>query len=204
MKQLFIIVILACAYGGMPALAGPGAHWEEVRDADGIKVFVVRTADDPIVIVRTEVVIDASLERLTKLLDDEAGRVRWVPYLLESSVVHTFASGEKLLYNRFAAPWPAADRDFVFRVTKVRADDNSVTYSMKSEPSPLLPERGRIVRARLMESSYALTAMSDHQTRVDLIFHADPRGWLPLWIVNIIQRVFPYKVLKNLREQVGG
>lgn len=73
---------------------------------------------------------------------------------------------------------------------------------MKSEPASSLPEQKGVVRAQLLESSYSLTALNEGQTRVELIFHADPRGWLPLWIVNIIHRTFPFRVLENLREQV--
>jgi hypothetical protein len=177
-------------------------HWEEVRDTDGIKVFIGRIADEPIAMVKTEVIIDAELKRIKEVLDDVAGRVKWVPYLSESKILQELTPTEKLHYDRFAAPWPAADRDIVYRGTTIRESNRGVVYIMKSEPASSLPEQKGVVRAQLLESSYSLTALNEGQTRVELIFHADPRGWLPLWIVNIIHRTFPFRVLENLREQV--
>lgn len=205
MRHLSSAVFL-CALCGMPAAVVASqqvtqVHWEEVRDSDGIKVFIGRVADEPIAMVKTEVTIDAGLGRIKEVLDDVAGRVKWVPYLSESRILQELTPTEKLHYDRFAAPWPAADRDIVYRGTTVHESDHGIVYIMKSEPVSSLPEQKGVVRAQLTESSYTLTAVNESQTRVELIFHADPRGWLPLWIVNIIHRAFPFRVLENLREQ---
>ena len=50
---------------------------------------------------------------------------------------------------------------------------------MKSIYHPDKPENKSIIRADLMESSYKLTALSENITRVELIYHADPKDWLP-------------------------
>jgi hypothetical protein len=67
-----------------------------------------------------------------------------------------------------------------------------------------MPEQKGMVRAQLIESYYTLTALNKQQTNVELVFHADPKGWVPIWIVNIIQRVLPYMILKNLKEVAEG
>jgi len=72
---------------------------------------------------------------------------------------------------------------------------------MRSEVNQLMPEQTGIVRAELVESTYTMTALSPEQTQVELIFHADPKGWLPVWIINIIQRHLPFMMLKNLRSR---
>ena len=209
MKHFLAILLAGCFLCGMPM---PGisseqdteARWVEVKDSDGIKVFTAKLPDHSIAMVKTQAVIDADIMRIENILNDEERRVAWVPYLTESKRLHTFSPTDSLQYNRFDAPWPAADRDIVFRVTRVPKDNSNVTYLMKSEDSPLMPKEKRIVRALLMESSYTLTAVNERQTRVELVFHADPQGWVPLWIVNIIQRAFPFLVLKNLRAQASG
>ena len=75
---------------------------------------------------------------------------------------------------------------------------------MKSEDSPLLPVDDDMIRADLIESMYTLTSLTEQQTQVELIFHADPKGWLPVWIINIIQKTLPYMILRNLRMQALG
>lgn len=70
---------------------------------------------------------------------------------------------------------------------------------MISEASALMPEQNGMVRAQLIESYYTLTSLGKKKTKVELSFHADPKGWIPTWIINIFQRVLPYMILKNLK-----
>lgn len=127
-------------------------------------------------------------------------RKQWVPYLSQSRVLHRFSENEKLEYSLFRAPWPASDRDFVYRMTLLHQDDVTISYSMVSEIHSLMPENDGVIRADLIESIYTLTAIDAQQTQVELIFLADPKGWLPVWIINIIQKALPYLMLKNLRD----
>ncbi|OGT19424.1 MAG: hypothetical protein A2V90_01215, partial [Gammaproteobacteria bacterium RBG_16_57_12] len=163
-------------------------QWEQTRDADGIQVFINKTLDERIIMVKAQTVIDAGLEHIMEIMEDEARRKDWVPYLKSSKRLETYSPTEILQYNHYAAPWPAKDRDFVYRVSRVRNSDGSVTYVMQSVDSPLMPEQPDKVRAILLDSRYLLTPVTERQTRVELLFHADPRGWIPLWIVNLIHR----------------
>jgi hypothetical protein len=204
MKPIVFIIALSCFLMLSSLAAGQVTEvpWGQVRDSEGIQVFTGKVAGDPIVIVKTQVVIDAGLERVKAVMDDEARYIKWVPYLVDTRILHRYSAVEWLQYNQFNAPWPATDRDLVYRVS-VREDTSGVViYTMQSEGSPLMPEHQGIVRALLKASTYTLTPINDHQTRVELIFHADPRGWVPMWIVNILHRSFPFLTLKRLREQI--
>ena len=176
-------------------------NWEQVEKEDGVTVYINETGDSQIVRVKTTVSINAPLSDIQTILDDVSNRSEWVPFLTESRILHDFSPTEKLEYSVFYGPWPADDRDFVYRITLDHKDDHKVIYSMISEPSSLMPEQENKVRAQLIESYYTLTALDDKTTQVELIFHADPKGYVPIWIVNIIQRVLPYQILKNLKER---
>jgi hypothetical protein len=139
-------------------------------------VFIGRVADEPIAVVKTGVIIDAGLKRIKEVLDDVAGRVKRVPHLPESRILQELTPAEKLRYDRLAAPWPAADRDIAYRGTAPHESGHGIVCIMKSEPVSSLPEQKGVVRAQLLESSDALTALNERQTRVELIVHADPPG----------------------------
>ena len=174
--------------------------WEKIKDNNGIQVFTREVPASPILKVKTRVEIGASISAIQATLEEIDKRNHWIPYLQESRVLTTFNQSEALEYSLFAAPWPASDRDFVYRIQREQRDDQRIVYSMVSESSPLMPGNPDRVRAILMESTYILTALPDGRSRVELIFHADPGGWLPDWIINIIQRVLPYLILRNLRD----
>ena len=201
LKSLFCFLLLILFIPTQAQTLLELKEWKKVSDDDGVIVHINETGHSQIVRVKTEVTINSSLALIQSILDDVDHRHEWVPFLETSRVLKPFSPFEKLEYSIFYGPWPASDRDFVYRITLYKQNDQQVSYSMISEPDPIMPEQKDKVRAQLIESYYTLTALNDQQTHVELIFHADPKGWVPVWIVNIIQRVLPSLILKNLKER---
>lgn len=196
--RFWLLLLLLAA----PLISDATEDWEEVKNQDGIRIYTRQATDSPIVMAKGIVVIDATPEAIMQVLDDNASHPMWIPYLKVSRQLQAVADKERLEYNLFDAPWPASNRDFVFRVIAVPGKDgHSTTFSMQSEDSPLMPEQDGIVRGLLLESRFEITAMASAKTRVELLFQADPRGWIPVWVVNIMQRAWPHKVLKGLRAR---
>ena len=73
---------------------------------------------------------------------------------------------------------------------------------MHSVDSSLMPINEDKIRADLFETIYTLSVIDENTTAVELIYHADPKGWIPNWIINIMQRVLPYKILNNLKTKL--
>ena len=204
MKNRNAGLLLICALGSQATSAISAASsedWIPARQRDGISVYIREVPGTKIIKVKTHVIIDAPLQRIQHILDDAEHRKHWVPYLQDSTVLEQMSADERIEYSLFAAPWPASDRDFVYRMTRLQDSPDKLVYAMKSEITELMPQQQSIVRAELIESQYSLTALGPQQTQVDLVFHADPKGWLPTWIINIIQKVLPYMMLKNIRQQ---
>ena len=179
----------------------PEPDWQKIKDEDGILVYSAAVNGSDIIKVKTEVVIDAPLARIRQILDDAPQRHQWIPYLDHSKVLQPISDTQRLEYSLFDAPWPASNRDFVYRIRLQHRQNDQLVFRMKSEQSPLMPEQAGIVRAELIESVYTLTRLQPQRTRVELVFHADLKGWLPVWIINIVQRALPFRMLKNLRTR---
>ncbi len=178
--------------------------WQLVRDENNIQVYIVETDSTDILKAKAVAIIHSPLIRIKQILDDVEHRHEWVPYLLRSRIEATQSATQKTEYALFAAPWPASDRDFIYSVQQQENNQNRLLYVMKSVQVDSVPEKPGIVRAELFESVYSLTAIDRHTTKVEIIFHTDPKGWLPRWIVNIIQKALPYKILINLRDRADS
>ena len=174
-------------------------EWKKVDEKNGVTVYVNETGHSQIIKVKTEVVVNTSINLVQTILNDVEHRSNWIPFLTESRVLQTLSPTEQLEHSIFYGPWPASNRDFVYRISLHKNDGNKVIYSMISEASALMPEQNGMVRAQLIESYYTLTSVGKKKTKVELSFHADPKGWIPTWIVNIIQRALPYMILRNLK-----
>ena len=176
--------------------------WQKIKNRHGVIVYSHEVNDSDIIKVKAEVLINAGMEKVKSVLDDVENRKDWVPYLVESRVLKKYSDNEKLEYSLFDAPSPASDRDFVYYRQLLHKDATKIVFTMNVRESELMPEQDGAVRADLIESKYTLTALSNKQTKVELIFHADPKGLIPDWIVNIVQRVLPFRMLRNLKMVV--
>ena len=178
------------------------ANWKLVKNKDGIKVFIARSSRSDIVKAKSSIDIRFSISKVQSVLDNIEKRHEWIPYLKKSSIIKNESENENLEYSLFSAPWPASDRDFVYRLQMISNTKNKRVYKMQSDVSDLKPENNDVVRAILFESIYTLTAINKNTTRVNLTFHADLGGWLPNWVSNMVQKALPYKTLKNLKYEL--
>jgi hypothetical protein len=174
--------------------------WKKIKEKNDISIYVAKSDNSAIIKVKTTTIINASVTAIQKILENHQQRILWVPYLKRSKALLSVSATEQIEYAHFIAPWPASDRDFIYRTTLLTLNEDTISYSMKSEASSLLPEFNSIIRAELIESQYSLHRLANNKTRVDLVFHADLKGWLPVWIINIVQKALPYRMLKNLKN----
>jgi hypothetical protein len=185
-------------------VSGPvsAGAWEKIDEADGIKVFRKEVPGSPLVAFRGEGMISAPLEKLLWVLADNAHRTDWVDRLKRSVVLSTTGSYEYVLYQHFSLPFPISDRDYVYRARATRDRHGVVTLDISSVTHPKAPPTVG-VRANLIGSRYVLTPKGPGKTYVVVEVHTDPKGAIPTWLVNLIQKSWPMKTLKGLREQVA-
>ena len=203
MRHLVIVLCLLVPCLSLAAESIDPLEWQELKNADGIQLFSRSVTGTKLLKVKAIAVIDADINSVKAVIDDVAHYSSWLPYLIEARVLQQTSATEMLLYSHFDAAWPARDRDVVYRVHVIQHEDGSISYQQQSQQSALMPEQDDYVRTTLMQGGYLLTPLDGNQTRVEMLLHADPRGKLPLWIVNIVQQRLPFESLKGLMKQLA-
>ncbi|RDH82647.1 MAG: hypothetical protein DIZ80_10225 [endosymbiont of Galathealinum brachiosum] len=205
MKKLIIIYLIIQLVVMHSAVAvATETNWQLINDEDGIKVYIFDTEYSDIVKAKTQTIINASIEKVRFTLDDINHRHEWIPFLEISKPLTEYQENKRIEYSHFYAPWPASHRDFVYQIELISESDQQLVYKMHSIESDLKPVDKSMIRADLYESTYTLTVLDKETTSVELVFHADPKGWLPNWLINIIQRVLPFKILRNLKSRLNS
>jgi hypothetical protein len=195
--------VLTAAPGDAPPApaADPLAGWEKIRDEDGIVVHRKEVEGSPLVAFRGEGVIDAPIARVAIVQMDLEHAPEWIDRLVEARVLEVRSDAEYVTYSHVGAPVVVSDRDFVNRATIEFAPPDRIKFNLQSVDDPPGPKTS-YVRGKLLHSSFELTALDPSHTRIVCEIHADPRGSLPKWVVNLFQKGWAYKTIMQLRKQV--
>ncbi|MDH5572590.1 MAG: START domain-containing protein [Gammaproteobacteria bacterium] len=199
LKEIILLFILMLSQLYLNISNADKTVWEKIKDRNGISIYIINNDTSGIIKVRTSTIINASISNIQNILENYQQRTAWVPYLKHSRLLQSLSDNIKIEYAHFDAPWPASDRDFIYRMSRLDTTNNSISYAMKSETLETIPDMDSIIRATLIEGQYSLNKLEENRTKVDLVFHADLKGWLPLWVINIVQKALPYRMLLNLK-----
>jgi hypothetical protein len=182
--------------------------WKKLSDEEGIRTYQERNSAQDVVAFRGETTIPTSLVRIAAVLKDESLRKSWIDALEEEKILEHVSQFEQVEYNHSKVPWPFHDRDFVYRVNvKVVRDVNkSMVISMVSTKSTLQPERDGIVRGEILHAFYYMKEIPGPEPKTDVLVEMalDPRGAIPLWMVNLTQKKWPHNTLKALKKLASG
>ncbi|HMI88518.1 MAG TPA: START domain-containing protein [Polyangiaceae bacterium] len=178
--------------------------WEKIGDSDGIGVYRREVPGSPLIAFKGEGYVNASIIRVASVLVDSDRAPEWVDSLTESKIIRQVNETETVHYDHIGTPFVLKDRDFVSDC-KLEFDParKAITLKIHAINDPLAPPTS-YVRGELIHSSFALTSV-DHGSRTFVVaeIHADPKGSVAHWMVNLFQKKWPHNTLTRLRSQVA-
>jgi len=187
------VLALSCC-----GVAGADEGWSLAKRSDGISVYTRRVADSPLKAFKGEVEVATDVERVLAVLGDADTFPDWVPDTLACRLLES-REGVRTLYIETHAPWPASNRDGVYRFTSARdAGGGAATVRVEALPD-FVPRREGLVRIPRSDGRWSIEAMGSG-VHVAYEIHADPGGWVPAWIANLTAVRMPYDTLRNLRR----
>ena len=177
--------------------------WVPISEKEGIKVFKMELSNSPLLALKAHGTIKASIESLLYIFRDVKGSLEWAPRLEERKILKNISESEAIVYEVRKLPWPCLRRDLILH-NKLHFDKNKkalvlVTKSVTDFPNDPKPED--MVRAHLSHSAITMKPISDKETNVEVTIHVDPRGQIPSWIVNLIQKNWPYRFIKGMETR---
>jgi hypothetical protein len=179
-----------------------GEKWELVGTKDDIVSYRREVEGSPVIAIRGEAVVDASIVRVASVLLDTARLPQWMDRLAEARRIRTENARHYVEYDRATVPFPLSNRDFVVE-TRVEVDAAKKQLLLKAHSvvDPSAPVTG-LVRGEVLASTFTLTALDHGQrTRVVAEVHTDPKGSIPKWMVNLTQKSWAHTTIMGLRAQ---
>lgn len=178
------------------------ADWEHIYEDDGVNVYRQEVEGTNLLAFRGTGFIDAPVNKVLHVFSDVKHEIDWVDRLEENILIsEDRANFERIEFHSYGLPWPVWSRDIVFQIKLSRQADESFLVTMKSVDDALGPPT-KGVRAELHGSNFVLRETEDGRTWVEVDIFIDPKGTVPAFLVNILQRYWPYNTITGLRTQV--
>jgi len=197
-----ILIFITSLFFGFPVFADEQSVWEKINEEEDIQIFIKKIPENPIIIVKGVSIFDANILKIAGIIKNNTRFKEWVPRLLEVNTINEFSQYEWVEYILLDSPWPLNDRELVLRKTiEIDEEGKRITFNFHSVKSMLKPENNKYVRAEIYEGYFILTSINENQTHIDVTTHADLKGMIPNWFINFIQKIWPLRTLKSLKEQ---
>ena len=176
-------------------------RWKLIKRRRGIKVYSMKVKGSPLIAMRGDAVLNAPLPKAVYLLHNVPLKTKWVSRLKKIYTVHTYSPTNLVNYAHYDLPWPVADRDFVYQ-TRLVIDNKlqQIRWYTLSVSHPKAPKTVG-VRGELLYSRYVLKPIDNgRKTFLRAEIQGNPKGSLPIFLVNLIQKQWPYKTIRGIRK----
>lgn len=180
------------------------AKWEEFDRYNGIVMFRKEIAGSDLLAYKGNGTVNAPIGKLVSAILDTPRKRQWMSRIRVARVLKRESMTSALEYIHLGLPWPLQDRDFLYHVTtEVDPVKKEVMIRYKSIDDPVMPKQDDKVRAHVHFGNFLLRMSEDgKKTWIEAETHADPKGALPKWAVNLYQKRLPRQSLEGLMKQV--
>ena len=182
-----------------------GQNWEQINKEDGVTVWRKETPDSDIIAFKGSLLMKLPMSKIAYVLmnNDIQQKKRWIDMVQDFAIIYRDdKSGVSLTYSSYDLPFPISDRDFVIRSEKTLNKTQGLALNLKSGTHEKYhPDNSVGVRGKIIGSSFKLQQKSPNETLVTVTIQSDPDGLLPTWVVNIINKKWPYNTLMALRKE---
>lgn len=203
-NYLFTLILLVVSFSVYPSQLR-SIKWKEISNKDGIIVFkpVDYKHDSGLVPIKFKAVINHDIVKVLSVLADENRKTEWMPNLNGIKVLDKKSVEDITVYYRYHAPWPFKDRDFI--INNLGTFDPKaliVSVDIKSIKHKTDPANGSTVRGTTYDGYSIIRPEGRGKTIVEMAFLNDFGGYIPKFIVNFVQKNWPYDFMLQLREQL--
>ncbi|MAF77138.1 MAG: hypothetical protein CME60_03190 [Halobacteriovoraceae bacterium] len=207
MNKLFITLFLLASFAHVHLMAmhPDDFDWKIKEEKDGIKVYTAdQHKETGIIPIKANTTIEHSLPRILSVLATTERKKEWIPNLLDAYTVEKKSKYERVEYTLYDAPWPFYDRAFVISTKgRYNKEDNTIFIDIASIEHPKVPLNPDYVRGRTYIGSIYMKGLSPKKTFFEITLLTDFSGNIPTWIINMVQRKWPYKMFRNIKKQLA-
>lgn len=175
--------------------------WVKETNENGIQAYSRLKEGKTYYEFRTVFTTKTTLYKAKKLISNIDNLKTWLPSTLDSKLLEKVSDTEFYGYTVTDAPWPASNRDLVFKMTVKRHSSKSYTITLKGEPD-YYPVQSDKVRVQEYLSVWKLDLKEDNLIEIDYTASFDPGSTYPNWLIKNSMIEARLETSLNFRKQL--
>jgi len=195
MKQI-VFALLLCL-----SMTATAAKWTYLLEQDGIKIFSSTSSHSGVIPFKATGIVNANIKRVLNVLLDHQRKNEWSPKLDEVKMHNRISNRVYVFSEYYRTPWPATDREFLLEGKVLVHNKDNVELLAKSIENAAYSD-DRYIQTDVKYLNLLIRKVSSNKTEVTFKFHGDMKGWMPVWLMNLIQKKWPLRFIQGLRKQV--
>lgn len=196
MRLLFFILTLHATSAAIAT-----EDWELVRHAKhrgDVSTWVRPLPGNSLKAFKGQIEVPFNMLTVIAIIGDVGRFPEWVYQCDYARLMPEF--DYNISYIHIAGIWPVDDRDVVVRTSISQNPETLTIYVHTLADNGLYPEQKNTVRLPALDNTFSMKPLSDGWTRVTFETFADPGGFIPAWLANMVAIRAPRDTLKGMRR----
>jgi len=204
-KSIAVIAFLVAAFF-LPGISAEEekAAWIKSFEKDGITVYKRDVPESSVKEIKAQARIDASAERIWKVIGDFDNYKDFMPYTKESEITHE-EDDTFYFYTYLQIGWGIGDRFYTIRITKERNAGNEGAYKKNwdlADKDTKTPHRPGAIEVPVNKGYWLLTPRGADSTDVVYYLYTDPGGGIPKIIVNFANAEAVPEIIRAVEKRL--
>jgi len=193
---LFFLGILS------PLYAQQEKEWEFVKERDGIRIYLADEPNTSLKAFRGEATLKAGADKVIGILGN-AENFDWWDESISTIDVLTYEKDKYIRYYLvYDVPWPLNDRDLCVEAFISRDTVSGIRTIFTQSLNGVIPEEKGNVRITKYWQRWTVIPKGKDQIEIILEGFADPGGYVPAWLYNLVITDTPLNVIHKVKERV--
>lgn len=175
--------------------------WLQFHEENGIKLFRAHKEESGLIPFRAYGIFEGKIEDYLKVLLNHKEKPNWAPKLKEVKVHRRISSNQFIFSEYYKTPWPATDREFLLKGHVQFVAPGHIRLVAENAQETELKRKDHIL-CNVLLLNLDLKKISSNKTAITFEFYGDMMGWMPIWLINIIQKKWPMRFLQGLSSYV--
>jgi len=206
LNKLFLLILPFLVSFGPPEIEitpddiPSNENWAFVGEEEGIKTYRAKIENSNLYAFQGMGIVNASAPSIMTVLRNVEQSSKWSPMLDEKITLEEESDLLAYTYQHHNLPWPVNNRYLILKNKLWLSKKNkALIVIMHSANHDYKKAEG--IRMHMGFGLVLLRPVDSNRSYMEVKIHLDPKGYIPDWLVNIIQKQWPRDFLKAVEKE---